>query len=230
MKRKVKIILLILASGIALFLLYSNYRVQGTWMRVHQYRNDGQSIAIHLPSVLSFSTLTIKNYDLTGDETVKVEPYEIIGKKIFVDPNSFHPLGMSIKTITNDSIVFTDNYASYVFQKIPDSLQTRDSILISDRAFRLVTKYRIDTVYFDQQHMYYKNETKKGPSWRKFRYKLVYIDDFQFLAGNFGNILPIKSEKEKLRIYSLGRDSIKVISANEVILDSIHMKELKEIY
>lgn len=220
MKKKIKRFLVLIILGIVVYLVYSNRRISGTWIGIHRYNNESDSIwKISHESILNFSYLNAGVYEPFISDKIHETPFVIFG-------NTFLNDFTYIKHLDKDSLVFSSDYSTFLYRKVHDSLKQKSKIEFEGKLIELKHSNSIDTVYFTSRHLLWKNAKGEKFEWSKKRYKLVTINDFQFLVTDNGIILVIKEKNKQLFFYKYWEDSINTSTLKEIILNDKLQKQV----
>ncbi|WGH76235.1 hypothetical protein P8625_03455 [Tenacibaculum tangerinum] len=225
MKLKFRKALMLLTICFTLYFSYSNYRINGTWVKSSEKRTEGVSI-------IDFSFFERSEYYPSSFGNNIIDQTTIsFGKIIFLfntDTLNYRNT-ISIKQIDGDSIVF-DNFPYYetsTYKKIPDYLKQKRIVKLYDKLYKLKYRYKdstyIDTVFFSRK--YFLNKAKlKANDWRVSKYETFNINDFKIILFDLNSYAILREENNELFFYQLGRKKRELRKVN---LQKIPLNNLK---
>jgi hypothetical protein len=228
MKKRIKQFFLLLLLVLFLFVGYSHYRLQGTWLRLYHYKTEKESARFSDMRLLDVDYFHVTEYSSFVGDSLEYEFFLALGQKILADLNDENqPFHMPVKTITRDSLVLANSFTTVLYRKVPDSLQQKDTIDLTNKFFRMELNQTIDTMYFFEDRLLYKSKREGRKKWHNLKYELIYLNGFCFMGSDFGTMTPIKKENNRLNFYNIFKDSIQIISAEEIKLDTTFHKEVQ---
>ena len=123
MKRRLKKFFLTLLLGILVFIGYSHYRLQGTWIRLYQYSIDNEDSKFSNPALLDFHYFHVTQYAIYNGDSLDPCFFVTIHKQLLLDRSTQEICHLPIKKMTSENLIFSDSYTGFLYRKVPDSLK-----------------------------------------------------------------------------------------------------------
>ncbi|WP_299001860.1 hypothetical protein [uncultured Tenacibaculum sp.] len=206
MKLKFRKALMLLTICFIFYFLYSNYRINGTWVKSTKTWTEGISI-------IDFSFFQRSEYHPSSFGKNMINQASIsFGKIIFLlnkDTLNYRN-AISIKQVNRDSIIL-NNYPyheSSTYKKIPNSLKQKTDVDLYNKLYKLKLESKdsinIDTLFFSKKYFLGKKKLKTN-DWIISKYEIINVNDFKIILFDLNSYAVLKEKNNKLFFYQLGR-------------------------
>ena len=238
MKKKISIILTTIIILIISYLIYSNKRLDGIYIKkssIYLNQKDSTTSENTQQSLLKIKNQKFNRYYHSFNGIPEVEKYFSFLTYINFKPEnkeySFYP--SNIENINNDSLVLSNNFdTTEYYLKIPDSLKNdlNEKFEISNKVFKSTTEKFIDTVFFSKNFMIFKNGKKNYKDWGFLNREVLKIDGFDIMLIDSEPVLIIKKQKEYFKFYKYDLNSKLIeIKLEELNIDTNDFNEKLEL-